>query len=168
MNLTHSWSIRDALVSDAKSIIFVHQSAVHQTAKHSYEQKILDEWSPIQSLKREYLMQEKLKNNTEGAIMLVIELNGQIAGFGEILPCMHELKAVYIDPKFGRMGLGAALLKELELRAIKQGLVKLTLHASLNAKNFYLKNGYVVDTDGHHKLASGTLMPCIFMSKNLA
>ena len=47
MNLIHNWSIRDAMDSDAKSIIFVHQSAVHETAKQSYDQKILDEWSPI-------------------------------------------------------------------------------------------------------------------------
>lgn len=167
MNLSKAWLIRDAVSSDAKSIISVHQSAVHKTAKQSYDEKILEEWSPIQSLKREYLMQEKLKNNSEQAIMLVIEYNGQIAGFGEILPSMHELRAVYIDPRFGRMGLGAALLKELESRAIKQGLARLTLHSSLNAKNFYLKNGYVIDSEGHHKLTSGTLMPCIFMNKNL-
>ncbi len=159
--------IRDALESDAEGIIFVHQNAVHVTAKDFYEHEILDEWSPILS-GRVLQMQEKLENNPEKSIILVIESEGKIAGFGEIVPEEEELRALYVDPQFSRMGFGRALLQELESRAKKQGLAKLILHASLNAKNFYTQNGFKINGEGNHKLNSGRLMPCIFMSKNLA
>ncbi len=162
-----NYLIRDALESDAEGIITVHQNAVHVTAKDFYEQEILDEWSPIFS-SRTLLMQEKLEKNPENSIILVIESDGKIAGFGEIVPAQEELRAVYIDPQFARIGFGRALLQELISRAKKQGVAKLILHASLNAKNFYVQNGFKIDGEGNHKLSSGCLMPCIFMSKNLA
>jgi N-acetylglutamate synthase-like GNAT family acetyltransferase len=164
--LPFNYLIRDALESDAEGIISAHQNAVHVSAKLSYEQAILDEWSPILS-SRVLQMQEKLQNNPEGAIILVVESEGRIAGFGEIVPSQKELRAIYIDPQFSRMGFGRALLQELESRAKKQGLAKLTLHASLNATDFYSQNGFKIDGEGNHKLSSGRLMPCIFMSKNL-
>lgn len=159
--------IRDAIEPDAEGIISAHQNAVHVTAKDFYEQEILDEWSPMLS-GRVFQMQEKLKNNPEKSIILVVESEGKIAGFGEIVPAQEELRAIYIDPQFARIGFGRALLQELESRAKKQGLAKLILHASLNAKNFYVQNGFKIDGEGSHKLSSGRLMPCIFMSKNLA
>lgn len=162
-----NYLIRDAIEPDAEGIISAHQNAVHVTCKDFYEQAILDEWSPIMP-NRVFQMQEKLKSNPERSIILVIESEGKIAGFGEIVPAQEELRAVYIDPQFARMGFGRALLQKLESRAKKQGLAKLILHASLNAKNFYIQNGFQIDGEGNHKLNSGRLMPCIFMSKNLA
>jgi len=167
MTKSNTWFIRDAIASDAESIISVHQNAVHQSANQSYDQAILDEWSPLLST-RVISMQDKIANNPEQAIIVVIVLSdGQVAGFAEIVPSLEELRAVYIEPKYSRLGLGTALLQEIETRAVKQGLAKLILHSSLNAKNFYLKNHYAIDGEGHHQLASGQLMPCIFMSKDL-
>ncbi|MDX2106863.1 MAG: GNAT family N-acetyltransferase [Candidatus Melainabacteria bacterium] len=164
---SENWSIRKALISDAHGIITVHQNAVHRSASPFYDQEILDEWSPLASLNRESLLFEKLRDNPEKAFMLVIECMGQIAGFGEIVPSLSELRALYIDPQFGRRGFGKALLQTLESNAKQQGLARLSLHSSLNAKEFYLHNGYVVDAEGNHQLASGKLMPCVFMSKTL-
>lgn len=168
MKESDNWSIREALVSDAQGIISVHQNAVHKSASQYYAKEILDEWSPLSSLNREFLLCEKLRDNPDKAVMLVIECKGQIAGFGEIVPSLCELRAVYIDPQFGRRGFGKALLQALESNAKQQGLARLTLHSSLNAKEFYLQNGYIVDAEGNHQLASGRLMPCFFMSKLLS
>ncbi len=164
--LPFNYLIRDALKSDAEGIISAHQNAVHGSAQESYEQAILDEWSPILS-SRVLQMEEKLQNNPEKSIILVVESEGKIAGFGEIVPAQEELRAIYIAPQFSRMGFGRALLQELESRAKKLGLAKLILHASLNAKIFYSQNGFKIDGEGNHKLSSGRLMPCIFMSKTL-
>lgn len=164
--MRNKYLIRQALVSDAEAIISVHQNAVHLTASVFYDQTILSEWSP-KDPKRILKMRDKLKDNPEKTIILVIELNGQVAGFGEIAPQFEELRAVYISPDFSRQGLGRLLLYELETRARENGLTRLWLDSSLNAQEFYKASNYQVDSYGTHKLSTGRLMPCVRMSKNL-
>lgn len=159
--------IRFAIESDAESIISIHQDAVHMTASASYDQSIVDGWSP-RDPERVKNMRIKLRDNPENTIILVIESDGVVAGFGEIAPQFEELRAVYVSPHFARRGLGGSLLHELEKHARNQGLSRLWLDSSLNAQNFYLANGYHTDGSGEHKLNSGQIMPCIKMSKILS
>ena len=55
-----------------------------------------------------------------------------------------ELRAVYVAPEGARKGCGSALVREIERIAGDNGLARLTLHASLNAKRFYSDLGYDV------------------------
>ncbi len=166
MTETDKYLIRCAIESDASAIISVHRKAVHETASSFYSESILDGWSPIDDTRVEN-MRDKLRDNPENTIILVIESNGVVAGFGEIVPEFEELRAVYVSPDFGRLGFGGLLLQELESRARQTGLSRLWLDSSLNAQEFYKANGYQIDGPGEHKLNSGQIMPCIKMSKLL-
>lgn len=167
MSKTDKYLIRMACESDAESIISVHRNAVHVTAASFYTESILNDWSP-ENPERVIQMRAKLQVNPENTLILVIECDGVVAGFGEIAPQLEELRAVYVTPEFSRRGLGSALLLELEIRASKFGLHRLWLDSSLNAQEFYRLNGYQVDGPGTHKLNSGQIMPCIKMSKSLS
>ena len=68
--------------------------------------------------------------------------DGSIVGFGEINIDAGEVEAVFVDPEFGRCGVGSQVLQALEELARRQGLTALVLDASLNAVKFYERAGY--------------------------
>lgn len=159
-------TIRAATVADARAILQVHFDAVHETARHEYEASILDEWSMQVTDARIDYMTMRMQENSDGEIMIVAERDGNIVGFGSIAPG-NELRAVYVSPKAGKSGVGTAILKRLEELAREHGWTELNLDASINARAFYAKNGYLAKSVGFHKLRSGRDMRCVLMTKKL-
>ena len=49
-----------------------------------------------------------------------------------------------VDPAHRSHGVGKAILKELELRALETGIQEIKLNSRQNALQFYQKNGYQV------------------------
>ena len=145
----------------------MHHEAVHKTAAHDYEIDILDEWSSSLTDERLNQMKSQLTFNPDHTIMIVAELDGFIVGFGEIAPAKNELRAVYVLPAKGRMGIGKRLLHHLEDLARSHGVDSLWLDASLNAEAFYAAHGYESTGRGIHELRSGRKMTCVKMGKRL-
>ncbi len=160
--------IRKATVDDASAILHVHFEAVHKTAAHDYERDILNEWSSSLTDERLNLMKSQLSLNAEHTIMIVAELDGFVVGFGEIVTGSNELRAVYVLPTAGRMGIGKRLLHHLEDLARSHGVDSLWLDSSLNAEAFYAAHGYESRGRGVHELSSGRKMPCVKMGKRLS
>lgn len=77
------------------------------------------------------------------------------------------MRAVYVHPRAGRQGVGALIIRELERRAIVRQVPSLELVASLNAVEFYRREGYEVLSHGSHRLANGQEMPRVQMRKSL-
>ncbi len=128
--------VRKAIpTQDARGILEVHRMAIHSTAAPFYAEEIIREWGalPITDAMIERFQSDKDK----GEIIHVAEDNGRIVGFTEVVPSNQELRAVYVDPKYGRMGLGALLLQKSEEAARDAGCERLELRSSLNAKDFY-------------------------------
>ncbi len=65
-----------------------------------------------------------------------------MVGFGDLNLKAGEVEAVFVDPQFGRRGIGSQVLQALEELARKQGLTVLIVDASLNAVEFYVRAGY--------------------------
>ncbi|MCO6441650.1 MAG: GNAT family N-acetyltransferase [Nitrococcus mobilis] len=86
---------------------------------------------------------------------------------GSIAPRLHELRAVYVDPRVGRCGIGGRILEELERLALAHGIPALHLDSSVNAEAFYSQNGYEVVEKGVHRLSGGAEMACVRMKKSL-
>lgn len=99
--------------------------------------------------------------------MFVAEIEGKIVGFSSIVPKDSELRAVYVDPKFGGKGVGKMLLGQVEQEARNRGLQKLVMPASLSAEAFYKSQGYVAIDRIVHILGSGKRMPAVKMEKAL-
>ena len=53
-----------------------------------------------------------------------------------------QIKGLYVDPEHQSKGIGGNLMKYLEKTASEQGAKALTVHATLNAAEFYRKCGF--------------------------
>jgi putative acetyltransferase len=162
-----AYTLRLAAAADAEAMVRIHHAAVHETASACYPPEVLDAWaSQLTEASYERMRQELATG--DGRIDVVAELNSQIVGFGMVIPEGQELRAVYVDPQFGRRGVGAAILSHLEQLAIQCGIERLDLESSLNAEAFYSRHGYQVVERGMHRFRSGHQMACVVMTKSLA
>ncbi|BCA54518.1 N-acetyltransferase [Nitrospira sp. KM1] len=150
---------------DAKGIIEAHRKAIHGTAAPFYSKDIIVEWGSLPITPE--MVGRFVGSKGQGEVMYVAEASGKIVGFSEVIPQANELRAVYVDPDFGRRGLGAKLLGAVESDAKNAGCKRLWTHSSVNAKAFYERNGYAVVRQEMHTLSSGRTMPCFVMEKNL-
>lgn len=157
--------MRRAVTADAEAIVRTHREAVCNTARHHYPPDVLEAWALSLTDESYHRVREEIAD--EEMVIVVAEANSCIAGFGMIVPADEELRAVYVDPAFGRHGVGTAVLKCLEEQARERGLAVLHLSSSLNAAAFYEKHGYVVIQRATHRLRFGHEMACVRMTKRL-
>ncbi|MBQ2017454.1 MAG: GNAT family N-acetyltransferase [Alphaproteobacteria bacterium] len=86
--------------------------------------------------------------NRDGYTMFVSENNNSVRGFvlGHMLnDTMGRVDRIYVDKRHQRQGIGTALLRAYEDYAQAHGAVCVSLNAraTVQAKNFYAKNGYI-------------------------
>jgi putative acetyltransferase len=117
----------------------VHHAAVRKTAAAYYPREVIDAWGA--KLTEENHEKVRRETTDPGMIVLVAEVGSAIAGFGMVVPDDEELRAVYVDPEFGRQGVGTAILKRLEEAGAKGGVLRLNLASSINAEAFYARHG---------------------------
>jgi putative acetyltransferase len=154
--------VRMARISDARGILEAHYSAVHETAAGDYPLEVRNAWqTPVTPERVDQYLKHGLPNETT----VVAEVDGEIAGFGVIVGSNNELRAVYVAAKFGRRGVGSAVLGELERIAKEQGCRELHMDSSLTAAPFYTHHGYREKGRGEHTLSSGHKMACVRMRK---
>jgi putative acetyltransferase len=157
--------IRRATAGDTQGIVQVHFAAVHQTASVSYPSDVLFAWSAKPDEKRWERVRLGITFGEE--IFEVAEIDRVVRGFGVIVPANRELRALYVEPAFGRRGIATAILARLEDLAVASGLKQLHLNASLNAEAFYRKHGYAAIERGVHRLSAGINMDCVRMIKEM-
>src|SRR5215510_9356962 len=98
--------LRSATSLDAAAIVRIHHRAIHTTAAPFYSPQIIEVWaSPLTDAAVERAGLELTE--TADRIFVVAEIDSQVAGFGIVVPSRSELRAVYVDPDFGRRGVGA-------------------------------------------------------------
>ncbi len=158
--------IRPATAADAIAIIDLHFAAVHETAAAFYPIEILDMWSRLPDEARYQRIRNAIAKGEE--LFLVAQDASGVVGFGSIVPSVQELRAVYVDPKVGRTGIGSRILTSLERVAIDRGVSHLQMDASVNAEAFYLRAGYEIVERGVHRLGDGFEMACVKMKKRLS
>jgi putative acetyltransferase len=157
--------IRPGRPDDALPILETHRSAVRRNAAGAYSVAIIDEWAPA------IIVPERVEAFAHwierGEELIVVATNpvGKVIGFGSIVPDKSELRAVYVDPQYGRQGVGRALVGRLEELAREAGLIELRMDASINAVPFYKANGFVALARGEHVFSSGARMACVRMRK---
>ena len=163
MKFVHNLTIRPLGPQDAENFLKLHHAAVHDTASADYAPDILDAWSGPVNADRI----AKYKENPEDEIRIGAFDGGMMAGLGVLVPQSGELRACYVHPDYGRMGVGRRIVDALEQIASGMGLGSLTLDSSTTAEKFYASLGYETVLRGSHKLADGSFMPSIKMQKML-
>lgn len=158
--------MRRGTETDAEGMSRVHFEAVRRTASAFYSSEVIESWAHTPDDVRREQFRRAIAGGSE--LFVVAEAEGGVVGFGSIVPGLHELRAVYVDPRVGRCGIGGRILKELERLALTQGIPALHMDSSVNAEAFYSQNGYEVIEKGAHRLSDGTEMACVRMKKALA
>jgi putative acetyltransferase len=115
-------------------------------------------------------MYRRAMNDGEVFFIALGPLDGKpvVLGFGShhIDDGEHGV-AVYVRGRAARQGVGSALIAAAEASAVAAGETCLTIDSSLAAVEFYLAHGFQETGRGDHRLRSGSLMPCVFMRKDL-
>ena len=98
--------------------------------------------------------------------LVVAEREGQVVGAGQLDPADGRLRALFVDGPWQGGGLGAALLAEIEARAIARGLRRIHGAMSLNGVPFYTSQGFR-PCGGPTQLSGRIFVPVLPMEKNL-
>ena len=111
MRMNKRICIRSAKKEEWESILKIQRRAIHEIACADYPPAILDLWGT--PLNQDTISREMTKfdrKSEQGVFTIVAEINGTIAGFGEVIPKENLLLAVYINPDFKRQGVGTAIV----------------------------------------------------------
>lgn len=170
-----TFNIRTAVEADKNDIYRVHTTAIRKTCSSHYGPEEVDVWVRRQNPDRyvEFL--------SRGEIVIAEAQDERVLGFGHSIPdtilnqgvdeqgksCVMQVKGLFVDPEHHRKGVGGALMKYLENTASEQGAKALTVHATLNAVEFYKKCGFYPSEAVEHQLSDEVRLQCWKMIKNL-
>lgn len=128
--------IRKFKLSDLDQIIQLFYDTVHTINIQDYSQEQVDVWAP------KNIDINRWKKSLTDHISYVAEINNTIIGFGDITKEGY-LDHLYTHKDFQGKGIGSGILKKLEEEAKKLGLMEITTQASITAKPFFEKHGYI-------------------------
>lgn len=126
--------IRKYTPSDCIHLVRLFYDTVHTVNAHDYTSEQLDAWADgkvdIDAWNRSFLAH----------YTVAAEENGVIVGFGDIDPEGY-LDRLYVHKDYQHRGIATAICDELE-RTVNAD--RITTHASITAKPFFLRRGYAV------------------------
>ncbi len=128
-------TIRHYAPEDLESVIEVFLLAIKKTASNNYNDEQITAWAQVDKARWGYRMAT--------AVSWVAALDGQIVGFAS-LETPNYLDLMFVRPTFIRQGIATCLLKRVEKTVIDQGEETLKTHASITAKPFFEKNGFML------------------------
>ena len=124
--------IREYIPSDCEQIAELFYQTVHTVNAKDYSQDQLYVWA-TGNVDLSVWNKSFLEHNT----LVAIE-NSIIVGFGDI-DSTGYLDRLYVHKDYQKQGIASALCDKLE-----NGFTKITTHASITAKPFFLHRGYKV------------------------
>ena len=154
-------TVRPLRDDEIRLYLEIHERAIRGLAGSHYPPDVIEGWvvPPTDENVR------RLTRNADREIRLVAELDGRPVGIGALVLGRAELRAVYVAPEGARQGCGTALVREIERIARDGEVARLTLHASLNAEQFYAGLGYSVVERTEVVLPNDHRMAAVAMAK---
>jgi putative acetyltransferase len=155
--------VRPMRPDEGRIFLDIHGRAIRGLAASHYPPGIIEAWA-IPATEEHA---KRLLTNPDDEIRLLAELDGEPVGLGSLVLATSELRACYVVPEASRLGVGSALVTEMERLATEHGLAEIRLVASINAEPFYLAKGYQVVERVEHRLRSGQRMAAVKMQRRL-
>ncbi|KAF5075797.1 MAG: GNAT family N-acetyltransferase [Methanoculleus horonobensis] len=113
----------------------------------------------------DYHTVEQISADADRGCTFVIEPAGRIVGTGTLLGT--TIKRVFVHPSRQRRGYGALLMRALEREALRCGIRKVDLSASLPSKRFYDGLGYTTECEEYIPVGNGRRLDYYVMVKAL-
>jgi GNAT superfamily N-acetyltransferase len=130
-------NIRTYESGDAQELMQLFYDTVHEVNIRDYTPEQVNAWAPAN------MSIEAWSKGFENRFVYVVEEKGTIAGFGELEANGH-IARFFCHKDFQRQGVGSAILNQIELKAKSLGLHRLFTEASITAKPFFERKGFVV------------------------
>lgn len=153
------YRIRRGRLSDAGGLYAVHERAVRVLARRVYSDSQVESWVHGNSSSR-YV--EAMRDEGEIFAVAVARRRG-IVGFSALKG--REVRSLYVDPEWSRLGVGSALLRRAEAMIAAAGHDKVEIGASLAGLAFYELHGYRVVKHRHWRSRGGLMIPAADMEK---
>ncbi|MEG0650381.1 MAG: GNAT family N-acetyltransferase [Oscillospiraceae bacterium] len=128
--------IRKYKTTDCSSMAKLFYETVHTVNAKDYTKAQLDVWA-TGNVDLAAFDKSFLAHNT-----LVAQEDNIIVGFGDMNDSGY-LDRLYIHKDFQNKGIATAIVNKLEGQAALAGIVSFTTHASITAKPFFEKRGYI-------------------------
>jgi putative acetyltransferase len=128
--------IRPYQSSDGLQVGKLIYDTVRTINRKDYSETQVETWAP----------DPLIFSTVEESYAYVAEYGEEIVGFGNITSDGY-LHRFYVHKDFQGQGIGSLLLEALEKKAKALGLKEIFTEASITAKPFFLKNGYVVEKE---------------------
>jgi len=90
---------------------------------------------------KDYHCGESILKGAKEGYTIILEQDGQIIGTGTIVD--GHVMRVFVRPEYQKLGFGKIIMRNLEAKALSQGISVVKLDASLPSKKFYDLLGYV-------------------------
>jgi putative acetyltransferase len=130
--------IRRYTDEDAAATLTVFRRAVRETASHDYSPEQVAEWAP------DDIDLEGWAVARASATTFVAVEGERVIGFADLVGDGY-VDMTFVDPDFGRRGVATALLESVVATARDRGVRLMTVHASITARPFFERHGFVVD-----------------------
>lgn len=128
--------------ADAESTLTVFLQAVRETASADYSAEQVQAWAAGHG----DLESWAARRAAAGTRLAFI--GRRLAGFTDLRDDGY-VDMLFVNPDFGRMGVATTLLAETICAARERGLPQLTTHASITARPFFERQGFVVTAECH-------------------
>jgi putative acetyltransferase len=133
--VTGEITLRDYCAADLDAVIAVFQSAVREVASMDYDQAQIEAWS---SVDRPGWAAARLSRPTWVAVS-----DGRVVGFSD-LTRQGLLDMMFVRGDFQRRGVARLLIERVLGAAMKAGLRSVETEASITARPFFERHGFVV------------------------
>ena len=129
--------IRPLGQTDIGPLIEVFRAAVLVTARRDYSEEQVRAWAPDE------IDSVIWAKRYDTRLAWVAEIDTCVVGFVE-LEARGHVDMMYVHPAHQRRGIATALLAELEGKAREEGADRLFTEASITARPFFERRGFVV------------------------
>ncbi len=132
----HFMKIRLFEDQDTEEIARLFYETVREINRRDYSLAQVNAWAPDDIHFRDW------RNICASRFTYVADDQGTIAGFGELEPNGH-IDCFYCHKSYQRCGVGHQIYQAIETKAIELNLQTLTTEASITAKAFFEKMGFL-------------------------
>lgn len=145
---------------DAQATLNVFQRAVRQTASADHSPEQVAAWAP-DDVDLAAWTQRRQASET-----LLAVIDERVVGFTDLDGNGH-VDMLFVDPDFARRGVATTLLAAVTDLARRRGIARLSTSASVTARPFFERQGFVVTTE-RHLVIRGVTFTNFAMRKDLS
>lgn len=142
MKVDGAVEIRAYTDADAESTLTVYLRAIRETASADYSAEQVEAWAAGHGDIESWAASRRVAGTRLAFV------DGRLAGFTDLRDEGY-VDMLFVNPDFARMGVATTLLAETIATARRRGMPVLTTHASITARPFFERQGFVVTAECH-------------------